>query len=69
MIVADFRKIKKGIIMAKKILFLLVALSNIGVISLSVDIVVYLNGKRMLEMTTSVQQLVNLLNDDNKLKC
>lgn len=53
--------------MAKKILFLLVALSNIGVISLSVDIVVYLNGKRMLEMTTSVQQLVNLLNDDNKL--
>lgn len=43
--------------MAKKILFLLVALSNIGVISLSVDIVVYLNGKRMLEMTTSVQQL------------
>lgn len=60
---------KKGIIMAKKILFLLVALSNIGVISLSVDIVVYLNGKRMLEMTTSVQQLVNLLNDDNKLKC
>ena len=55
--------------MAKKILFLLVALSNIGVISLSVDIVVYLNGKRMLEMTTSVQQLVNLLNDDNKLKC
>ena len=54
--------------MAKKILFLLVALSNIGVISLSVDIVVYLNGKRMLEMTTSVQQLVNLLNDDNKLK-
>ena len=60
---------KTGIIMAKKILFLLVALSNIGVISLSVDIVVYLNGKRMLEMTTSVQQLVNLLNDDNKLKC
>ena len=55
--------------MAKKILFLLVALSNIGVISLSVDIVVYLNGKRMLEMTTSVQQLVNLLNDDNKLEC
>ena len=30
--------------MAKKILFLLVALSNIGVISLSVGIVVYLNG-------------------------
>ena len=60
---------KKGIIMAKKILFLLVALSNLGVISLSVGIVVYLNGKRMLEMTTSVQQLVNLLNDDNKLKC
>ena len=55
--------------MAKKILFLLVALSNIGVINLSVGIVVYLNGKRVLEMTTSVQQLVNLLNDDNKLKC
>ncbi len=55
--------------MAKKFLFLLVALSNIGVISLSVGIVVYLNGKRMLEMTTSDQQLVNLLNDDNKLKC
>ena len=33
--------------MAKIILFLLVALSNIGVISLSVGIVVYLNGKRM----------------------
>lgn len=55
--------------MAKKILFLLVALSNIGVISLSVDIVVKLNIKKKMEMTTSVQQLVNLLNDDNKLKC
>ena len=55
--------------MTKTILFLLVALSDIGVISLSVCIVVYLNGKRMLKMTTSVQQLVNLLNDDNKLKC
>lgn len=52
--------------MAKKILFLLVALSNIGVISLSVDIVVYLNGKRMLEMTTSVQQLVNTSVRDKK---
>lgn len=55
--------------MTKKILFLLIALSKIGVISMSVCIVVFLNGKRMLEMTTSVQQLVNLLNDDNKLKC
>lgn len=55
--------------MTKKILFLLIALSKIGVISMSVCIVVSLNGKRMLEMTTSVQQLVNLLNDDNKLKC
>ena len=55
--------------MAKKILFQLVALSNIGVISSCVDSVVCLNGKSMLEMTTSVQQLVNLLNDDNKLKC
>ena len=53
--------------MTKTILFLLIALSNLGVISLSVCIVVYLNGKRMLEMTTSVQQLVNLLNDDNKI--
>ena len=55
--------------MTKTILFLLIALSNLGVISLSVCIVVSLNGKRMLEMTTSVQQLVNLLNDDNKLEC
>lgn len=46
--------------MTKTILFLLIALSNLGVISLSVCIVVSLNGKRMLEMTTSVQQLVNL---------
>lgn len=51
--------------MAKKILFLLVALSNIGVISLSVDIVVYLNDNSALEMTTSAHNLLNLISYDN----
>lgn len=46
--------------MTKTILFLLIALSNLGVISLSVCIVV------VLEMTASVEQLQNLLNDGIK---
>lgn len=52
--------------MTKKILFLLIALSKIGVISMSVCIVVFLNGKCSFEMTASVEQLQNLLNDGIK---
>ena len=52
--------------MTKTILFLLIALSNLGVISLSVCIVVSLNGKCVLEMTAGVEQLQNLLNDGIK---
>ncbi len=52
--------------MTKNFLFLLIALSNLGVISLSVCIVVSLNGNSVFEMTASVEQLQNLLNDGIK---
>lgn len=52
--------------MTKKNLFLLIALSNLGVINLRVYIVVSLNGNSVFEMTASVEQLQNLLNDGIK---
>ena len=52
--------------MTKICFFLLIALSKIGVINLRVYIVVSLNGKYAFEMTVSVEQLQNLLNDGIK---
>lgn len=49
--------------MTRFLLRTLIALANTGTICLRVVIVVSINDNSALEMTTSVEQLQNLLND------